>query len=236
VKGFGWEVKMMLKKSMVTRIALADQVTTILQERIFDRAYEPGEKLNIDALAREFDVSSSPIREALTRLSALGLVTSTSFAGFSVTPVPDRRWFEQLRDYRIIVEGWAARELARRQPADVISRMTDSLLAMEGETIGRHARDYIPISREDEIFHEAMAEASGNDILVQTLRNLRPHLQHARLFSRVPQNIEPLIAEHRAILNAVIAGDPEAAGAALEAHLIASWSRYDDWLADDPKN
>lgn len=226
----------MLKKAIVTRVALTDQVTSILQERIFDRAYEPGEKLNIDALAREFDVSSSPIREALTRLSAMGLVTATSFAGFSVTPVPNRQWFEQLRDYRIVVEGWAARELARRQPAVPIARMTESLLAMEGETLGRHARDYIPVSREDEIFHEAMAEASGNDIMVQSLRNLRPHLQHARLYSHVPQNIDPLIAEHRAILDAVIAGDPDAAGAALEAHLIASWSRYDDWLADEPKS
>jgi DNA-binding GntR family transcriptional regulator len=224
----------MLKKAVVTRVVLTDQVTAILQERIFDRAYEPGEKLNIDALSREFEVSSSPIREALTRLSALGLVTSTSFAGFSVTPVPNRHWFEQLRDYRIIVEGWAARDLARRRPPEAIARMSDSLLAMEGETLGRHARDYIPVSREDEIFHEAMMEASGNDILVQTLRNLRPHLQHARLYSRVPQNIDPLIAEHRAILDAIIAGDPDAAGAALEAHLTASWSRYDDWLADEP--
>jgi Bacterial regulatory proteins, gntR family len=70
VQWFDREVNM-LKKSVVTRIALTDQVTAILQERIFDRAYEPGEKLNIDALGREFDVSSSPIREALTRLSAL---------------------------------------------------------------------------------------------------------------------------------------------------------------------
>jgi DNA-binding GntR family transcriptional regulator len=224
----------MLKK-LVSRVALADQVTAILQERIFEGAYAPGERLNIDALSREFDVSSSPIREALTRLTGIGLVAATSFAGFTVAPVPTRQWFEQLRDYRILAEGWAARELARRQTPEAIERMTESLLSMEGETLGQHARDFIPVNRADEIFHEAMLDASGNEILAQSVRNLRPHLHHARLFSRVPQDIEPLIAEHRAILDAILAGNPEAAGAALEAHLTASWKRYDGWRADEPK-
>lgn len=225
----------MLDKPLVSRTALTDQVTAVLEERILDRAYAPGERLNIDALSREFDVSSSPIREALTRLSATGLVRAMSFSGFSVAPVPSRSWFEQLRDYRILAEGAAARELARRQVPEAISRMTESLLSMQGETIGTQARDFIPVNRADEVFHEAMLDASGNEILAQSVRNLRPHLHHARLFSRVPQYIEPLIAEHRAILDAIIAGDPDAAGAALEAHLIASWQRYDGWRAEEPE-
>jgi DNA-binding GntR family transcriptional regulator len=224
----------MATKPLVARVALTDQVTSILQERILDRAYAPGERLNIDALSREFSVSSSPIREALTRLSAVGLVTATSFAGFSVTPVPSRHWFEQLRDFRIIAEGAAARELARRRSPEALARMTESLQSMEGETFGTQARDFIPLSRADEIFHEAMLDASGNEILAQSVRGLRPHLHHARLFSRVPQFIEPLIAEHRAILDAIVAGDPDAAGAALEAHLVASWERYDGWRTEEP--
>jgi DNA-binding GntR family transcriptional regulator len=225
----------MSQKPVIARVALADQVTALLQERILDRVYEPDERLNIDALSREFEVSSSPIREALTRLSAIGLVTSTSFSGFSVTPVPTREWFEQLRDYRIIAEGWAARQLARRRTPSAIDRMTESLRSMEGETLGSHARDYIPVNRADEAFHEAMLDASGNEILAQTVRNLRPHLHHARLFSRVPQDIEPLIAEHRAILHAVSIGDEDGAAAALEAHLRASWQRYDGWRTDEPE-
>jgi DNA-binding GntR family transcriptional regulator len=224
----------MASKPLIARVALADQVMTLLLERILDRAYAPGERLNIDALSREFDVSSSPIREALTRLSGMGLVTSASFSGFSVTPVPTREWFEQLRDYRMLVEGWAVRQVTKRQPAAAIARMTDSLRSMEGETLGGQARDYIPANRADEVFHEAMLDACGNEILAQTVRNLRPHLHHARLFSCVPQNIEPLIEEHRAILDAIIAGDEEAAAAALEGHLRASWRRYDDWRSDEP--
>ena len=220
-------------KPAIARVALAEQVTSLLEERILDRFYRPGERLNIDALAREFEVSSSPIREALTRLSAMGFVISTSFSGFSVTPVPSREWFEQLLEYRIIAEGWAASQLARRRTPDAIARMTDSLNALQGGRLGRRARDYIPANRADEAFHEAMLDNCGNEILAQSVRNLRPHLHHARLFSRMPQNIAPVIQEHRAILDAIIAGDEVGASVALQSHLRASWQRYDGWMADD---
>jgi DNA-binding GntR family transcriptional regulator len=222
----------MPRRFRITRVVLADQVTALLQERILDRGYAPGEKLNIDALSREFEVSSSPIREALTRLSALGLVTASSFAGFSVTPVPDRAWFEQLRDYRIVAEGWAARQLARRRTPVAITRMEDSLFIMQGGTLGTKARNYMPVSRADEAFHGAMLDAAGNAILAHSVRTLRPHLHHARLFAQAPQDIEPLIIEHRAILGAIIAGDEDAAAAALETHLRASWQRYDGWRSE----
>jgi len=57
----------MNRKPVLARVALVDQVTAFLMERVLDRVYVPGEKLNIDALSREFEVSSSPIREALTQ-------------------------------------------------------------------------------------------------------------------------------------------------------------------------
>ena len=220
-------------KPTIARVALAEQVTSLLQERILDRVYQPGERLNIDALSRELEVSSSPIREALTRLSAMGFVIATSFSGFSVTPVPSREWFEQLLEYRILAEGWAASQLARRRTPEAIARMTDSLNAMQGERLGRHARDYMPANRADEAFHETMLDNCGNEILAQSVRNLRPHLHHARLFSKMPQNIAPVIQEHRAILNAIMAGDEVGASAALQSHLRASWQRYDGWVADE---
>jgi DNA-binding GntR family transcriptional regulator len=213
-----------------SRVALSDQVMQLIQERILDRIYAPGDRLNIDALTREFNVSSSPIREALTRLSGLGLVTSSPFA---VAPVPPRAWFEQLRDYRILSEGWAARQLARTRPANAIERMTQSLRTMERGTLGQRPSDYFANNKADEAFHDAMLEASGNEILAQTVRGLHPHLHHARLFAEVPQHIEPVIEEHRLILTSIASGDEDAAADAIERHLRASWKRYDDWSTED---
>jgi DNA-binding GntR family transcriptional regulator len=216
---------------VLSRVALSDQVMQLIQERILDRVYAPGTRLNIDALSRELNVSSSPIREALTRLSALGLVTSSPFA---VAPVPTREWFEQLRDYRILTEGWAARQLARTRQPDAIEKMTQSLRIMERKTLGQKASDYFAANNKaDESFHGAMLDASGNAILAQTLRGLHPHLHHARLFSEVPQHIDPVIEEHRAILSAIISADEDAAADAIERHLRASWKRYDDWTSEE---
>ncbi|HEY1944237.1 MAG TPA: GntR family transcriptional regulator [Roseiarcus sp.] len=221
-------------KPALARVALVDQVTALLMERILERAYAPGEKLNIDALSREFEVSSSPIREALTRLSAVGLVASASFTGFSVAPEPSREWFEQLRDFRILNEGWAARRLARSRDPNAIARMRESIESMEADPPRGQAQDYVGASRADEAFHDAMLETAGNEILAQAVRSLHPHLHHARLFSRIPHDIAPMLDEHRAILDAIVGGDEDAAQAALEAHLQTSWRRYNGWRADPP--
>lgn len=218
----------MAAKPLLARVALVDQVTALLTQRILDRAYAPGAKLNIDALARELEVSSSPIREALTRLAALGLVVAASFTGFSVAPEPPREWFEQLRDFRILNEGWAARHLARTRPAEPIAAMRASIEAMESAFADDATldHDYTGTSRLDEAFHEALLSACDNAILAQAVRNLHPHLHHARLFNSRPHDIKPVIEEHRAILEAIIRGDEAAAQAAVAHHLGTSWRRY----------
>ena len=222
-------------KPLLARVALVDQVTSLLTQRILDRVYAPAEKLNIDALARELEVSSSPIREALTRLSAIGLVASASFTGFSVAPEPTHEWFEQLRDFRILNEGWAARRLARTRDAELIARMRASIEAMASAMPHGKANDYVGACRMDEAFHEALLQGGGNEIIVKAVRNLHPHLHHTRLFNQVPHDIRPVLDEHRAIVDAIERGDEEAAHAAVEAHLAVSWRRYCDGLSISPE-
>ena len=74
----------------IERVVLGDQVYEAIKERILDQAYAPGQKLNIDGLVRELKVSSTPIREALTRLVAEGLVSAAPFVGFATAVLPER--------------------------------------------------------------------------------------------------------------------------------------------------
>lgn len=64
------------ERHTVERVALLDQAHEVLKGRVLDRDYRPGERLSIDALARELGFSSTPIREALGRLNAEGLVVA----------------------------------------------------------------------------------------------------------------------------------------------------------------
>lgn len=219
--------------AVFSRIALSDQVLQLVTERILDQVYAPGERLNIDALSREFNVSSSPIREALTRLSALGLVSSSPFA---VAPMPGHDWFRQLLEYRIVVESWAARQVARARPAEALEKMTASLRAMERGALGQRASDYFTASNKtDQSFHAAMLAGAGNEVLAQAVHNLHPHLHHARLFAEIPQDITPVIEEHRQILSAIVDGDEDAAAQAVERHLRASWKRCEPFWANNKK-
>jgi DNA-binding GntR family transcriptional regulator len=222
----------MSRSPKIVRPALADKVHALLLERILDQHYMPGARLNIDALSRELALSASPVREALTRLAGEGLVTLSSFSGFSVTPMPTREWFEQLLEYRVIVEGWAARRAARLRPAAAIDAMAKSLDILRAGSHGLRPRDYPGANRADEAFHGAMLSAAGNDVLHKTVQELRPHLHYARLLGRGQQDVDLVIYEHLNILDAIKKGDEDAACVAVETHLRTSWRRYEANLAE----
>jgi DNA-binding GntR family transcriptional regulator len=212
------------------RPALADKVHALLLERILDQRYVPGARLNIDALSRELAISASPVREALTRLAGEGLVTLSSFSGFAVTPMPTREWFEHLLEYRVIVEGWAARRAAHLRPTASIDIMARSVDTLRAGSRGPRLRDYQGTNRADEAFHTAMLGAAGNDVLQKTLRELRPHLHYARLLGRGRQDVDSVIYEHVNILEAIKRGHEDAACVAVEIHLRTSWRRYETAL------
>jgi DNA-binding GntR family transcriptional regulator len=216
----------------ISRPALADKVHALLLERILDRRYMPRARLNIDALSRELALSASPVREALTRLAGEGLVTLSSFSGFSVTPMPTREWFEHLLEYRVIVEGWAARRAACLRPAAAIDIMAKSLDTLRANSGGLRPRDYPGANRADEAFHGAMLRAAGNEVLYKTVQELRPHLHYARLLGRGQQDVDSVIYEHLNILEAIKKGREDAACAALENHLRTSWRRYEANFAE----
>jgi DNA-binding GntR family transcriptional regulator len=206
----------------ISRRVLADQVHEILTERILDRVYSPDEHLNIDKIARELGVSSSPVREALCRLSAEGLVASSSFIGFAVAPMPDAAWFEELYDYRELVETWAVRIVADLRPGHVLTALHAAVTTLEQGSYGPSFRDFCSANDADEAFHRLVIEATGNRVVAKTYRELNPHLHHARLYLSHPQDIDLVVAEHRAILDAIDRGDGDAAAAAMRSHLKLS--------------
>ena len=204
---------------------LADQVREVLTERILDQIYRPGERLNIDALVRELGVSSSPVREALTRLAAEGLVTSSSFIGFAVADMPDAAWFDELYDCRELIETRAVQLVAASRPPATLERLASALAAIEQGRYGAAFREYRNAHDADEAFHRLIVEAAGNRVVTKIYRELNPHLHHARLYLQHPQDVDLVVAEHRAILDAMARGDGETAASAMRLHLKRSRAR-----------
>ncbi|MGN8549164.1 GntR family transcriptional regulator [Bradyrhizobium sp. 13971] len=206
----------------IERVVLLDQVYEVLKERILDRAYEPDARLNIDALKRELKVSSTPLREALARLTAEGLVSSTPFVGFAVAPVPSPEYFKQLYAFRLVIEPWAAGETARRRPLEILQELADAVAAMGAASLSRRYRRYRDFSQADGAFHEAIMAGSGNEPASRIFADLRIHLHLSRLYIHHEQDTEAVRAHHLAILDAIRAGNAAEAAERMREHLMIS--------------
>src|SRR5882757_1223321 len=104
----------------VRRSTLGEEVYETLKALVMEHTLPPGDRINIDALARELDVSPTPVREALARLESDGLVRKRPLAGYTVTPLLTRHEFTDMFDMRLVLEGTAARWAAQR--ADTVQR------------------------------------------------------------------------------------------------------------------
>jgi DNA-binding GntR family transcriptional regulator len=210
----------------VSRRVLADQVHELLTVRILDKHYQPGERLNIDALARDLGVSSTPLREALTRLVAERLVVASSFVGFAVAPLPDRSWFAAMHDYRVVLEAWAVREATRHRSDAPIEAMHAAVEALHRASSGSSFREYQLALKADADFHQLIMAATKNPVAQDTYRDLNPHLHFVRLSNQYPESLSEIAQEHRVVLDAIERGDADVAAAAMVKHLDEGQRRF----------
>src|SRR5688572_31927830 len=93
---------------------IVDEVFELIRDDIMSLRIPPDTRISIDELARQLGVSQTPIREALSRLEATGLVTKRHFVGYYCAPQLDRRQLDELYEMRTLLEPFAARCAAER--------------------------------------------------------------------------------------------------------------------------
>lgn len=191
-------------------------VFDILRQRILTGDLAPGSRHSVYRLADELGVSRTPVREAVLRLADLGLVTIERNRGITVRGVRA----EDVRDVfelRLLLEVPAAAESATHASAELIDRLTAAMDLM------RHAAavdDEVTFMRHDRELHSAMGESLGNERLTQEVTRLRDSIQ-VRGVSTAAQSrsLVEIADEHAPIVDAIIAGHPQAAAAAMRDHL-----------------
>lgn len=207
----------------IGRFVLADRVHEKIKELILDQKFSPGMTLNINHLCRELAVSSSPLREALARLTAERLVQFEPFIGYSVAKMPDRQYYIDLMDLRLLLECHAARVGAGKNHASSVAKMEQAIRGMEKAASGSDDRSYPhykAFHSWDAEFHMALVSSVGSQPLVEAYGGMHVHLHIARLYvvSGGFNTVVP-VRDHRRILDAFKAGDPEAAEEAVRNHL-----------------
>lgn len=198
-----------------------DEVYANLVELLLGADVEPGERLRIDALARAWRVSQTPVREALARAEASGLVTREPLRGYRVAPLLSADEFAHLMEARLLIEPYCAARVCELGVApSVVVFLEAQLAAMEQAPTGPTPSDYRDFLQADIAFHEAIVAASGNRFLQAALAAMGAHAHRFRRFSDgTVVDAEDSLAEHVAILAALRAGDADAARSAMYRHV-----------------
>lgn len=222
-------------------IRLSDRVAAQLRELIAQRGLGRGDRLPAErALALELGVSRTALREAIQQLSSQGLLVArvgggtyvqgaSASAQVVVEPLlPFFPLFQGDPEYRFDVletrhalEGATAWHAALRATDADRARIVAAFETMM-QAHGKH--DPAGEARADAEFHLSIAEASHNLVLLQVMRGLFDLLQTNISQSREklylsPRTFSPLSIQHREMLEAILAGDPERARAAAHNHL-----------------
>lgn len=205
--------------------SVVDRVYESIYERLVSLAIAPGARIPIDVIARELNVSQTPVREALSRLEREGLVYKAHLIGYSAAPQLDRKRFDDLYNFRLLVEPHGARLAAQNMTPEALNTLEHIAADMAdgGMPVDRNSR-YSRFARIDAHFHDEIMRIAGNEVMRSTLYNLHIHLHLFRLMyhSRVT---EDALDEHENLLTAFRNGDADAAEAAMREHILKSRER-----------
>ncbi|MBB4053844.1 DNA-binding GntR family transcriptional regulator [Devosia subaequoris] len=205
--------------------ALTEEVYARLFEQLITHSIAPGTKLSVDALSRSLNVSQTPIREALARLEAQGLVVKIHLVGYRVAEriEPDR--LEQIYEFRLLTEPHMAALAAERTSEPSRRELLVQCQRMKSDCTSDTPEDYARFSRLDEAFHRAIAVGSGNKVIEDALSALHVHVHLFRM-SQPPTAVFDAIEEHSQIAEAIAAADPQAAAKAMRRHVLNSQRRF----------
>ncbi|RQP05694.1 MAG: GntR family transcriptional regulator [Paracoccus sp. BP8] len=204
------------------------RIRNALENAIVEGRYLPGARLDPEALEREFEVSRTPIREALHQLEASGLVRVVPKRGTFVTewsPSELAERFEVMAEIEATCGRLAARRITEAEMAALEAVHGECRrLAEAGEVEAYYARN--------SDFHHCIYRATHNAFLEQEASRLHAMLQpYRRMQLKVRNRMMRSFAEHDAVVARIRAGDGEGAAEALRAHVIVQGDRFHDLIA-----
>ncbi|WP_102159227.1 GntR family transcriptional regulator [Zhihengliuella halotolerans] len=205
------------------RTVLAGSETLLdrVRDLVLGGAYPPGAPLSEVLLSDEFGVSRTPIREALKQLQHEGLVEIRPKVGTFVRE-PTRREIVELFQLKEGLEGLAAGLLARRGAVPELDVLARNIEESETAAAEQDAEKYAALVHE---FHWTIIRGADNSKLAEHYDRLMNQLAYHRMVVRTaahPGRIRTSTAEHRAVLDMIIAKDHFGAEAAMRNHVYAS--------------
>ena len=181
------------------KVSLVDRVVETLHDRIAQGEIEPGETLRIEALAREFGISRTPVREAISKLEAEGIVVRRT--GYAATVfTPSRKEVLEYYEMRMVLEPLAARLALPQVTQEILKELAVLVEAMDDF----EATNWFVLNRD---FHRMLYTAAERPYLLESIDNLIVRSDpYIRMYFK-GHDLEETQRGHRRILEAVRGAD-----------------------------
>ena len=211
----------------------SSQLREAIEEMIAVGELAPGAHLDETVLATKFDVSRTPIREALIQLSSMGLIVIRPRRGAVVAEIGPQElveMFEVMSEFEAMCGRLAAR---RMSPAEHKQLLAAHLACKDAFD----ARDPDAYFYMNEAFHAAIYDGSHNAFLTEQARTLQRRLRpYRRLQLRVRDRLSVSYQEHDAVVRAIIDGDGDRTAELLRHHVMIQGQRFVDLISSLPKS
>ncbi|MGH2843168.1 MAG: GntR family transcriptional regulator [Solirubrobacteraceae bacterium] len=206
-----------------------ERVYGVIRERILDGVYGPGYRLVIDRVAKEMAVSALPVREAVRRLEAEGLVVFRANAGAQVTPADPTLYKEEMTVLALL-EGYAT-----ARAAELVGESLIEALEAENGVMERciEQLDMLGFSRANQRFHNVLYQACGNPPLLELLETTGRRLDAIRrtVFTHIPYRGLSSLEDHRRLIRLI---GEQASSAVIEAaareHKLETIAAFRAWM------
>lgn len=200
-------------KPVLVKQKLSEQAYRILREMITHYRFQPGARLNIEQLARDMEISRTPIWEAVHRLIQEGLLVGIPNRGVFIEDITREAALE-IYTVREVLEGLAARLACQNINEKALARMEKSLKLQHDMT---QKPDLVGYSKHDFDFHAVIYELSGNKFLQEMLDAIRSRTRSTSM------DFIPLLQlsyqDHMAVLQALKARDAALAERSIRSHV-----------------
>jgi DNA-binding GntR family transcriptional regulator len=198
--------------------ALYEQVAERLRTRIFAHELAPGAWVDEQAIATEYGISRTPLREALKVLASEGLVTLKPRRGCYVTEVSEQD-MDEIFPIMAMLEGRCASEATAKAKDADIARLAGIHAELERHAAAADADHFFEANQQ---FHDTLQELAGNRWLRQLIDETRKFIKLTRRDSlNLNGRLRQSLAEHRQILAAVQQRRPEEAGRLMHDHILS---------------
>jgi DNA-binding GntR family transcriptional regulator len=204
---------------MIRFNTLKGNLVKVVTEAILSNKFKPGDRVNESELARQFQISRAPIREALQQLEQQGLLMKNPRRGMFVVKLTQED-IQQINSVRLVLEAEALRLCRRNLTPKGERKLTELVQELESQGEGPADKQY----RLDLEFHRALWSMSGNEYLERALIGLMaPLFAHAVLTTPKEKKIHTIIISHRWMLDFVNGKVHRPAEALLLEHIRVAW-------------